>query len=93
MLNSRAIGVVLVSVLLCSGCFLSKRVTKTMDSWVGAPQAKLIRSWGPPTRTASDGAGGTILIYEYDRDTGQTAVRMFYVDPSGTIYYWRWKGL
>ena len=33
MLNSRAIGVVLVSVLLYSGCFLSKRVLKTMDSW------------------------------------------------------------
>ena len=53
MLNSRAIGVVLVSVLLYSGCFLSKRVLKTMDSWA-LPQAKLIRSWGPPTRTASD---------------------------------------
>jgi hypothetical protein len=37
--------------------------SQTMQTWVGHHQSELIASWGPPQSTASDGAGGTILIY------------------------------
>jgi hypothetical protein len=100
--------------VLSIGC-ASLSPSKTMQSWVGSHQSQLILSWGPPTRSTSDGAGGTILIYEYDRNTGQipgravqnldgsisytapqatgyVATRMFWVDPRGVIYNWRWKG-
>lgn len=40
------------------------QLTEVMESWTGSHQAKLIASWGPPSRTTSDGIGGTILIYE-----------------------------
>jgi hypothetical protein len=46
-----------------------------MESWMGSHQSELILKWGPPTRTAEDGAGGTILIYESDRDMGQAPGR------------------
>lgn len=37
---------------------------KLMASWMGHHKSELIRSWGAPARTASDGNGGEILIYE-----------------------------
>ena len=87
-----------------------------MTSWMGSHQSNLILSWGSPTRSAPDGAGGTILIYEYDRNMGQIpgravrnadgsvsytapqesgyiASRMFWVNPAGIIYNWRWQGI
>lgn len=103
------------AIVMVQGCAILSP-SKVMDSWVGHHQSELIASWGPPTRTADDGKGGTILIYEYYRDLGQkegrayvdyrgnirytdpkqrgyTAVRMFYVDENGIIYYWRRQGL
>lgn len=52
------------------GC-ASLQPGKVMDSWMGSKAQELILSWGPPTRSTSDGADGTILIYEYDRKMGQ----------------------
>lgn len=89
--------------------------SKVMQSWVGSHYSNLMMSWGPPTRSMPDGQGGQILIYEYDRYTGQipgtaqanpdgsvsytaprhtgyVASRMFWVDGSGRIYNWRWRG-
>ncbi|SRR6266508_5471973 len=82
-------------------------VDSMMASWMGHHQSELIASWGPPQRTASDGAGGTVLIYlEYRSQVGRTgsvlgaltaggsvAERMFYVNADGIIYRWRWRGL
>ena len=67
------------------GC-ASLSPSKNMQSWVGAHQSKLILSWGPPTRTASDGAYGTILIYEYDRNMGQIPGRAT-VNSDGSVSY------
>lgn len=61
-------------------------VTELMNSWLGSHQSDLIASWGPPKRTASDGKGGTILIYEEYVDLGQTSGRA-YVDYWGNITY------
>jgi len=89
--------------------------SKVMQSWVGSHYSDLMMKWGPPTRSMPDGRGGQILIYEYDRYTGQipgrahantdgsvsytapthtgyVATRMLWVDSSGVIYSWRWKG-
>jgi hypothetical protein len=38
-------------------------IKEIMDSWKGSHQSTLIKSWGPPDRTTSDGKGGNILIY------------------------------
>lgn len=43
-----------------NGCISTQKV---MDSWVGSTKQNLIMSWGPPARTASDGANGEILVY------------------------------
>jgi hypothetical protein len=61
-------------------------VNKVMDSWIGSHQSDLIASWGPPARTASDGKGGTILIYEQYVDLGQKAGRAT-VDSGGNVRY------
>jgi len=82
-----------LALVLSLGC-ASLTPSKAMQSWVGSQQSQLILSWGPPTRSTSDGAGGTILIYEYDRNTGQIpgrAVRnldgsISYTAPQATGY-------
>ena len=45
---------------------------EVMGSWQGRHQSELIMSWGPPMRTASDGNGGTVLIYESYANLGQS---------------------
>jgi hypothetical protein len=97
--------VVLLFLASLSGC---ASYDAAMKSWVGSTEHELILDWGPPTRTASDGSDGRILIYEYDRGGGKVHVndngdvtiragsvstRMFYVNGKGVIYSWRWQGL
>lgn len=55
--------------LLVQGCVSTQEI---MNSWLGHHQSDLIASWGPPTRTASDGKGGLILIYEQHVNLGQS---------------------
>ena len=81
-------------------CGTSKKIQETMDSWMGNHKSELIKSWGPPNRYESDGAGGEILIYEksvtrggvingtYYENTSHP-YSMFYADKTGKLYYWR----
>jgi len=69
------------------GCLHPIRNTNyAMQSWVGHHESEVIRSWGPPTQTADDGAGGKILIYDYQQSytTPGTAVATTQTRPSGS---------
>ena len=78
-------------IAIATGCTSPSTV---MQAWVGHHQGDLIQSWGPPTRTTSDGRGGEILVYEYDRNMGQIpgrAVRNYdgsvsYTSPQSNGY-------
>jgi len=72
--------------LLCFGLVGCASTQKIMDSWTGHHQSELIASWGPPTRTASDGKGGAILIYESYVNLGQTPGEA-QVNYSGKVTY------
>lgn len=54
-----------VLLLSCSaGYAQSKRkIQKEMDSWMGATKKELLMSYGPASRTTSDGDGGEILVF------------------------------
>lgn len=81
--------------------FLSCTSTKkTLNSWLGLTKQQLIMSWGPPTRAASDGGSGEILVYAsqgyyagYNGVGGFTYwdYKYMYIDNSGKIYYWMSK--
>lgn len=73
-----------VLMLAAAGCASS--INDQMASWIGHHQQELILDWGPPTRSASDGADGWILIYEYDRNFGQIPGHA-YVGPDGSTWY------
>ncbi|WP_290307736.1 hypothetical protein [Mucilaginibacter flavus] len=50
-------------------------------------------SWGPPARTADDGAGGQVLIYAHHVYAPQVNYnywdyKMMYAHKDGIIYYW-----
>ncbi|MBN1186475.1 MAG: hypothetical protein JXB49_29640 [Bacteroidales bacterium] len=78
----------------------AEEIKKAMDSWIGTHKSKLIQQVGPPTRYASDGQGGEILIYETSRSIGMTAYgtymqrtlidyREVFANSNGIIYHWR----
>ena len=71
--------VFLLVLFLMTGC--ASRINKTMSSWIGHHQSELIASWGPPTRTSSDGKGGIVLVYESYRNMGTKGS----VDSRGNI--------
>ena len=61
----------------CKTTSFATKEKEAMDSWMGSQKSALILSWGPPTRTESDGNGGEILVYDKAINLGQTA---------GTVY-------
>ena len=53
---------IIFMVLLFLGCaYKSNR--EIMNSWMGSHISAVIRSWGPPTQIAADGAGGHVYIW------------------------------
>ena len=66
--------IIAISTVMLSSCsVLQNMTTKPVMSssepglntaWQGHPYAEIVRAFGAPTRTASDGAGGTIYVYE-----------------------------
>jgi hypothetical protein len=60
-----------------------------MNAWKGKHASDLIASWGPPTATTTDGAGGQALIYYRKLDNLNCCYQAFYAGPNGVIYSWR----
>ena len=66
--------IIAISTVMLSSCsVLQNMTTKPVMSssepglntaWQGHSYAEIVRAFGAPTRTASDGAGGTIYVYE-----------------------------
>jgi hypothetical protein len=49
---------------------LLEEEVKALNSWMGSHKSKLIASWGVPSRTASDGKGGEVLVFENRQGPG-----------------------
>lgn len=79
----RVLGVVVLVMLSACASF---NPSKVMQSWVGSHYSDLMLQWGPPTRSTTDGRGGQILIYEYDRNTGQIPGTAR-TNPDGSVSY------
>jgi hypothetical protein len=74
---------IFASSVILTGC---ASTSTAMQSWVGHHITELYLSWGPPSSTMSDGQGGTMISYYYNRDLGQipgTAVRNY----DGSVSY------
>ena len=73
-------------VILLVGCASTRPETEqTMNSWIGVHQSRLIQRAGPPTYRTDDGQGGYILVYQFDRDFGQTPGRFYTIGKQ--MYY------
>ena len=57
---------IILAAMLCStlGCTTACINTK-MKSWEGGHKSELIRSWGLPTESRSDGLGGEVYVYNW----------------------------
>ncbi|EJL75810.1 hypothetical protein [Chryseobacterium populi] len=51
-------------------------------SWVGAKLSELYKSWGVPTRTATDEKGGKVLVYENVTNTAGGSYTPGYIETA-----------
>jgi hypothetical protein len=66
-----------------------------MNSWIGHNSSELAMRWGPPTSSQEIGGGQRVLTYREwvpMFDSGYWRVRMFTVNPDGTITNWHSQG-
>ena len=89
------VAVVLAVMLLGSAAAVFADTTsRNTDPQVGITKDQLVQELGQPLYTASDGNGGTILVYEADLVGMQTRPRatwldQYYVDAGGNVYQHR----
>lgn len=87
----------LISLISCTSTKeLQEQRRKSLDSWKGHSKSELILSWGPPTKTDSDGDTGQVLtwakyqtVYIINRANPVWTYTMMYVGADGIIYHWR----
>lgn len=81
--------IIAVGFMLCvwtSSCTYTYYTTKKVDlekeaknRWRGATKQEIIQSFGPPNSERSDGADGTLLVYNMDKSDGETINRNCYI--------------
>lgn len=92
-----------------TGCTGPTKLNNTeMESWIGADKSELLKYWGSPNEIYAEGENGE-EIYVYTKETSVTvqglshditsgkarynATRKFWIDASGKIVDWEWRGL
>lgn len=80
----RLLAVLAVAATLLACAALNPQ--KHLQPWVGHTEAELLRQWGPPTNTYSDGAGGKIVEYVIDRTYETTTPDTRREVINGTVY-------
>jgi hypothetical protein len=103
----KQIFISLIIVLLIS-CSSSQKVRDAKEDalfnkWLHQPKSLLVKTWGQPDSTKTDGKGGEILIYKEGVDykavmnqkyTGKqfSFRKEMYVNRDSIIYYWKaWR--
>jgi hypothetical protein len=56
-----------IACLILAGCATTANYEKMLDTWVGAPELELVRSWGPPIRSYET-SGRKFLVYQSNRN-------------------------
>lgn len=74
--------------LFVLSCTSEKEV---LNSWMGSTKHQVILNWGAPSRTASDGNGGEILVWSNQYSYNYQAFwkhTMMYFNQYGKAYHW-----
>jgi hypothetical protein len=78
---------------LSSACTTTSTTGDAMSKWVGAPEARLLASWGAPDGTAalSDGRKVDTWLTDWnDKDGMHTCRKTFTVDSAGKVVHESW---
>lgn len=97
-------------ILLCvvAGCSPSRKNVDAKEDalfnkWLHHPKSQLVREWGPPDSTRTDGRGGEVLLYKERVDatsvmngnyTGKqySFRKEVFIGRDSLIYYWKaWR--
>jgi hypothetical protein len=81
-----------LGILLLSLTFGCSSINQLTQDGIGQPISTIINSWGPPSRVAPDGRGGSVYIWEQWVATGYGSgylrVSTYWADSNGIIYKW-----
>src|SRR5690242_21558206 len=58
-----------------NGACATHHVDRLMQDWHGHRLQELLATWGPPRYAYSDGAGGHVLLYVPDAESGSAAAQ------------------
>lgn len=70
----RAAAAVLLLVTFGASC-AAHSVDRLMQDWHGRRLQELLATWGPPRYAYADGAGGYVLLYVPDAESGSAAAQ------------------
>ena len=74
-----------------NSCMINKKITASMNSWIGSTKQNLIMTKGLPLKTGSDGAGGEVLVYGVQLNSTYGATweyAIYFAHADGIIYHW-----
>jgi len=83
--------ILITFVFILSGC---NRLAKVMDSWKGAPESRLINSWGPPDQVYTSPNGERILTWktiQSNKYKTWVCKQSFTIDVDGNVRTWRYS--
>jgi hypothetical protein len=92
--------------LFLAGCASAKYYEESLNTWVGADEQKLVKSWGAPDSTYLTDDHKKIITYlkagpaNTERDSRaklssaaqEYCKTEFYMDELGHVARWRWEG-
>lgn len=85
------LAILIISVLILPGC---NRLAKVMDSWKGAPESRLVNSWGPPDQVYVSPNGERILTWrtiQSNKYKTWVCKQSFTIGEDGNVRTWRYK--
>ena len=104
-MKTALLAAAVVSASLLAGCAGSplgnlvrgeryETINDRMQSWVGAPEEKLISSWGPPDNVYRLAGGAKVISWEYEWGVyvGQHffCSQRFMIDANGIVQKWNY---
>lgn len=83
--------ILITTILFLTGC---SSLAKIMDTWVGAPESRLVNSWGPPDQVYTSPDGERILTWktiQSNKYKTWVCKKSFTIGEDGNIKTWRYE--
>ena len=93
----KLLGIIILGLLL-TACASEQKYFDTLNTWIGAPEEKLVSSWGVPQGFYEKQNGEKLLQYDWDAivtlqgDTYKTWCKTTFTISEGKVKSWETEG-